>query len=87
MKVLLDECVDWRLARDFTNHDVKTARQMRWTTIKNGELLARAAQHFDVFVTVDQNLAFQQNLTALPIATIVLRAKTTRLSDLRTLVP
>ena len=51
MKVLLDECVDWRLARDIVGHDIKTARQMGWATIKNGELLALAAEHFDVFVT------------------------------------
>jgi hypothetical protein len=60
VKVLLDECVDWRLARDIVGHDVKTARQMGWATIKNGELLALAANHFDVFVTVDRNLSFQQ---------------------------
>jgi hypothetical protein len=43
--VLLDECVDWRLARDIVGHDVKTARQMGWTTIKNGELLALQKQY------------------------------------------
>ena len=59
MKVLIDECVDWRLARDIPGHSVKTARQMGWTTIKNGELLALAAAEFDVFVTVDRNLSFQ----------------------------
>ena len=42
MKVLLDECVDWRLSRDIVGHEVKTAHQMRWATIKNGELLALA---------------------------------------------
>jgi len=87
VKVLLDECVDWRLARDVVGHDVKTARQMGWTTIKNGELLALAAEHFDVFVTVDRNLSFQQNLVSLPIAVVVLQAKTNRLADLRPLVP
>jgi hypothetical protein len=51
--VLLDECVDWRLSRDLLGHEVKTARQMDWSTIKNGELLTLAAQQFDVFVTVD----------------------------------
>ena len=56
MKVFLDECVDWRLARDIVGHDVKTARQMGWAAIKNGELLTPVSQHFDVFVTVDQNL-------------------------------
>jgi len=57
--VLLDECVDWRLAREIAFHEVKTARQMGWTAIKNGELLALASKHFEVFVTVDRNLAWQ----------------------------
>ena len=87
MRVLLDECVDWRLARDLAGHDVKTARQMGWTAIKNGELLALASQRFDVFVTVDRNLSFQQNLVAFAIAVVVIRAKSNRLADLTALVP
>jgi len=67
VKVLLDEWVDWRLARDIVGHDVKIARQMGWTTIKNGELLALAGGQFEVFVTVDRNLSFQQNLVSYPI--------------------
>ena len=86
MKILLDECVDWRLARDVVGHEVKTARQMGWTAIQNGELLSLAAREFDVFVTVDRNLAFQQNVEALPLAVVVLRAQTNRLADLRPLV-
>ena len=87
MKLLLDECVDWRLSHDLIGHDVKTARHMGWTVIKNGELLTLAARDFDVFITVDRNLAFQQNLTDFPIAVIVLEARTNRLADLRALVP
>jgi hypothetical protein len=87
VKVLLDECVDWRLSRDIIGHDVKTARQMGWTTIKNGELLALAGGQFEAFVTVDRNLSFQQNVISYPIAVIVLRAKTNRLVDLKPLVP
>lgn len=87
MKVLVDECVDWRLSRDIVGHEVKTARQMGWSTIKNGELLALAAKEFDVFVTVDRNLSFQQNLPAFTIAVIVLRAASNRLADLQPLVP
>lgn len=87
MRVLLDECVDRRLSRDIIGHDVSTARQMGWSSIKNGELLALAAQSFDVFVTVDRNLSFQQNLVAVSIAVIVLRARTNRLVDLKPLVP
>ena len=82
MKVFLDECVDWRFARQITGHDVKTARQMGWSAIKNGELLALAAAEFDTFVTVDRNLSFQQNLPVFDIAVIVLRAKSNRLADL-----
>jgi hypothetical protein len=87
VRVFLDECVDRRLARDTVGHDVNTASQMGWTTIKNGELLALAAEQFDVFVTVDRNLSFQQNLGSFPIAIIVLRGKSNRLADLRPLVP
>jgi hypothetical protein len=83
VKILLDECVDWRLARDIVGHDVRTARQMGWTTIKNGELLSLASGQFDVFVTVDRNLSFQQNLVSFSIAVLVLQAKTNRLADLR----
>jgi hypothetical protein len=87
VKVFLDECVDWRLARDIVGHDVKTAHQMGWTAIKNGMLLTLASEQFEVFVTVDRNLAFQQNVDSFSIAVIVLRAKTNRLADLRPLVP
>jgi predicted nuclease of predicted toxin-antitoxin system len=87
MKVFLDECVDWRLARDLVGHDVVTARQMGWTAIKNGELLALAEKEFDVFITVDRNLAFQQNLTDIAIAVIILEARTNRLADLKQIVP
>lgn len=87
MKVFVDECVDWRLAREIVGHDVKTARQMGWSTIENGELLALAAKEFDVFITVDRNLSFQQHLPAFTIAVIVLRAVSNRLADLQPLVP
>jgi len=87
VKVFVDECVDWRLARDLVGHEVKTARQMGWSTTKNGELLALAAKEFEVFVTVDRNLSFQQNLLAFAIAVIVLRARSNRLADLKPLVP
>jgi hypothetical protein len=87
VKVFLDECVDWRLARDIVGHEVRTAHQIGWATLKNGELLTLVAGEFDAFVTVDASLAFQQNLASFPIAIIVLRAKSNRLSDLRPLVP
>ncbi len=87
MKVFLDECVDRRLARHILGHDVKTAQQMGWAGVKNGALLALAAAQFDVFVTVDRNLAFQQSAASLPMPVIVLHAKSNRLADLVPLVP
>lgn len=87
MRALLDECIDWRLSRDIVGHEVKTARQMGWSTISNGELLALAATEFDIFITVDRNLAFQQHLPDISIAVIVLRARSNRLAALRPLVP
>lgn len=86
MKVFVDECVDWRLSRDIAGHEVKTARQMGWSEIKNGQLLALAQELFNVFVTVDRNLSFQQHLPAFSIAVIVMRARSNRLSDLQPLV-
>jgi hypothetical protein len=87
VKIQLDECVDWRLARDLAGHDVKTAGQMGWTAIKNGELLALAAREFEVSITVDRNLSFQQDLPSHAIFVVILRARSSRLADLRPLVP
>ena len=87
LRVFLDECVDRRLARDLIGHDVRTARDMGWTTIVNGRLLALAAEQFDVFVTVDRNLSFQQNLVVFSIAVVVLAGRTNRLADLETADP
>jgi len=87
VRVLLDECVDRRLAGDILGHDVKTVPDAGWATLKNGELLARAAQEFDAFVTVDRNLPFQQDLSRFSMAVIVLRAPSNRVTDLRGLIP
>lgn len=87
MNLLLDECVDRRFAKELGAHFVKTVPQMGWATIKNGELLALAEREFDVFITVDRNLSFQQNLPNFNIAVLVLRARSNRLSDLKPLAP
>jgi hypothetical protein len=87
VKLLLDECIDRRLAKDLEGHDVKTVPQMGWAGIKNGALLALAEQEFDVFITVDRNLSFQQNLPKFNIAVLVLHAASNRLADLQPLAP
>jgi len=86
-KVLLDECVDRGLAAEITGHDVRTVPEVGWASLKNGELLGRAQAEYDVFVTTDRNLMFQQNLPKVDIAVVVLSARTNRLCDLRVLVP
>jgi hypothetical protein len=87
VRILLDECVDWRLSREIAGHDVKTARQMGWSMLKNGELLALAAKEFDAFITLDRNLAFQLDVGSLPISIVVLRSPTSHLADLKPLMP
>jgi Domain of unknown function (DUF5615) len=87
VRVLLDECVDQRLARDIQGHDVRTVPEAGWAAFSNGELLARAQHEFDALVTVDRNLPFQQDLSRFSIAVVVLRAPSNRLSDLRSLIP
>ena len=87
MKVLVDECIDWRLLRDLVGVDAKTVKQMGWSETVNGALLRLAEKTFDVFLTVDRNLSYQQNIVSLDIAIAVLRARTNRLQDLRPLIP
>ena len=87
MRVLLDECVDRRLAADLHGHHVKTVPEAGWAGMKNGELLIRAQHDFDVLVTTDRNLPFQQDLSRFSIAIIVLRAQSNRVIDLRRLLP
>lgn len=87
MKVLLDECVDRRFAKELRGYQVKTVSEMGWKTIENGRLLQLAEKEFDVFITVDRNLSFQQNLPKFNIAVVILQAPTSRLADLQILVP
>ena len=87
MKLLLDECVDWRLLRDLEAYGAKTVRQAGWEKIKNGALLRMAAAEFDVFVTLDTEMPYQQNLAGLQLAVIILRGRSTRLPHIRELLP
>ena len=87
MKLLLDECLDWRLGRDLPGHEVKTVQDMGWDGIQNGRLLALAQDQFQVFITGDRNLSFQQNLPRFAIAVAVLKAESIRLIHTRPLMP
>ena len=85
--MLLDECVDRRLAADIRGHDVTTVPEAGWAALKNSDLLSRAQHEFDAFVTTDRRLPFQQDLSRFSIAVIVLRAPSNRVTDLRRLIP
>ena|SRR5436305_5944986 len=75
MKVLLDECVTRKLRRDFQDHEVHTVEEAGLKGLKNGNLLRATADHYDVLVTVDQNLPYQQNIKSMNLAVLVLAAR------------
>ena len=73
MKVFFDECVPKPLAKLLPGHEVKTAQNLGWGSLKNGELIDRAEEAgFLVFVTGDKNLKYQQNLKRNSIALLIL---------------
>ncbi len=86
MRVLLDECMPRKLRGDLEGHGVRTVPEMGWAAKKNSELLRLAAKEFDVFLTVDRSLIYQQDLQGIPIAVISLKTKSNRLADLRPLM-
>ena len=87
MRILLDECLPRRLKRGLSGHEVQTVPEAGWASKQNGALLALAEGRFEVFVTVDRNLSFQQDLGRFKIAVVVLVATGNRESDLRPLIP
>src|SRR4029077_240385 len=88
MRILLDECIDERFRSSLPGHDCQTARYAGLAGLKNAELLAAAEKgKFEVFLTVDQGIEYQQNLTTRKIAIIIFRAKSNRLKDPLPLAP
>ncbi|MBA3871096.1 MAG: DUF5615 family PIN-like protein [Anaerolineae bacterium] len=83
MKILLDECLPKRLKGELTGHDVQTVPEAGWAGKKNGVLLKLMVEVFDVFITVDQNMQYQQPLEDLPIAFVVLVARNNKLETLQ----
>ena len=81
MRVLLDESVPRQLRRHLPEHVVRTARDMQWDGKSNGELLALARDNFDAFITADQHIEHQQNITEEDIPIIVLIARGNRIAD------
>ena len=75
MKILLDECVPWPMHRLLPGHACTSVQAQGWSGIRNGDLLQRAEAEFDLFITSDQNIRYQQNLADKRIA--ILRSQTT----------
>lgn len=87
MRILLDESLPRPLGALLSGHTASTVQELGWTSLKNGELLRRAADRFDVLLTADQNLEYQQNLATLPVAVVVMVSGSNRLEALEPLVP
>jgi predicted nuclease of predicted toxin-antitoxin system len=87
MRVLLDECVPEGFRALLPDLRVVTAREAGLAGRKNGDLLAAAEGRFDVLVTVDQNLPWQQHVATFDLAVVVLRARSNSLVSLQPLVP
>ncbi len=87
MRIILDECLTSLLKRELPGHDVSTVRENGWSGKKNGELLKLLESACEVFVTIDGNLTYQQNLTTIRIALIVLSARSNGIRHLKPLAP
>lgn len=87
MKLLLDECAPKRLKNDFPGHEIRTVEDVGLKGLKNGELLRAAAEQFDVLISVDRRMQFQQNLIQFNLALVILIAKPCRYAQLKLLTP
>ena len=88
MKVLLDECVTKRLKPHLNELEVFTVRAMGWSGVKNGKLIALCVENnFDIILTIDKNMAYQQNLEKYPITIVVLNSSSSKIEDILLFVP
>ena len=87
MNILLDHCLNWRLKRFLPGYSVKSTLEMGWDTFRNGRLLTLAEAEFDVFLTVDRGIKYQQNFTGRDIAVITLRGRNNKIETHAPLMP
>ena len=79
MKILLDNNLDWRISDQLSGHEVRTALEMAWDTLKNGALLTEAEKSgFSVLITSDKGIKEQQSMKGRSIAVVVIRAPNNR---------
>lgn len=86
MRILIDECLPRKLKRELPEHDVRTVQEMKGSGLKNGALLRRMDGQFDIFITIDGNLEYQQDLGRRTIAVIVPQASNNKTETLAPLV-
>ena len=87
MRVLLDENLPVDLAAELVGHEVATITRLGWQGIKNSELLHRAQGRFEVLVTMDRNLEFQQHIAGFELCVVLVLASSNRMVHLRPTVP
>ncbi|HBX50686.1 MAG TPA: hypothetical protein DEH02_06395 [Bacteroidales bacterium] len=88
MKILLDECVTKKLKDLLIGHTVFTISQMEWTGMKNGMLIKRAEQkNFDILLTIDKNICYQQNTSKYNLTIVVLNANNSNIETLQDYIP
>jgi predicted nuclease of predicted toxin-antitoxin system len=87
MRILLDESVPGRFGTLLVGHSAVTVQRRGWAGIKNGKLLALAAGEFDVLLTADKGMEYQQNLATLPVSILIVLARSNRIEDLAVTVP
>ena len=87
MRLLLDESLPRRLKQELSGHEVSTVPEMGWAAKTNGELLSLAMVQFEVFLTADQGIQYQVNLSGVEISIVVLAARSNRFEDLKPLIP
>lgn len=88
MKILLDECVTKHIKPYLSDYEIYTVREMEWSGIKNGKLMQLCVEHsFDILLTIDKNLQYQQNLDRYPVVIVVLNSFTSKVDDLVVLLP
>jgi hypothetical protein len=83
MRVLIDECVDPRVKLLFSGHTVATVHEQGWDTLEDGPLLTAAQKEFDVLVTIDGGIEFQQNLSKFQIGVIIVHVPKNQLVHYR----
>jgi hypothetical protein len=87
MKILLDECVTNKLKLHLLEYDVYTVRELNLSGIKNGKLMTFCSENnFDILLTIDKNLMFQQNLERYAVTIVVLNSKTSKIEELLTFI-